>query len=473
MSRPIAEKFGLALGSAIELHHVHQVKRFETVGILEPEGLALIEGGEVSIVDIAAMQEFTGLQGRVDRIDVVMAPDARKEDLDRIRSVLPPGVLLQAPTESRETGLDLIRAYQLNLSLLSFVSLFVGMFLVYSLVSLNAASRRHELAILKSLGASSRLVLMLVLSEGFLLGVIGWLLAIPVGALLVNSMVEGVSNTVSNLFVRVHPEGLHLNGWEILLSFGVTVFISLAAAYGPARETLNIVPKEALATQGACPPNQEAGRRGLWTGLLFILLVWPLSKLPDMPGIPLSGYLAVLFLVMGFSMLAPFALRRMGALLSPAVRRMAGEGSFLGTRYVRDSGRRSAIAVGALVVAVSLFVALTIMIHSFRHTVSLWVQQTVQGDFYMRPGMAGLNQYRHPMPEDVVAELRKLPDDMSRLPYRRIYLTYRRTPYQLEAFDFDVFSRFGKLILGAALAAALPAGRMVLRLSPAGVLRGH
>ena len=447
LSQPLAATRGLGPGHTIRLEHVHQVKPFEVVGLLEPKGLALIEGGRVSIVDIATMQEFMGLQGWVDRIDVSLASDAGDLDLNRIRASLPPGVLLQAPTESKETGLDLIQAYQLNLSLLSFVSLFVGMFLVYSLVSLNAASRRRELAILKSLGASSRLVVMLILSEGFLLGVIGWLLAIPVGAILVNSMVQGVSHTVSNLFVRVHAGGLDLNGWEILLSFWVTVFISLAAAYRPARETLNIAPKEALASHGMAAPSGMTRRRGVWTGLLFILLAWPFSKLPDIPGIPLSGYLAVLFLVMGFSVLAPLVLRWMGAFLSPVVQRIAGEGAFLGVRYVRDSGSRSAIAVGALVVAVALFVSLTIMIHSFRHTVSLWVQQSVRGDFYMRPSMAGLNQYRDPLPQEVMTGLRDLPDDVTLLPYRRIYLTYGKTPYQLEAFDFQVFSRFGTLIL--------------------------
>jgi len=72
----------------------------------------------------------------------------------------------------------MVRSYQLNLSVLSFVSLFVGMFLVYSLVSLHATSRRHELAILRSVGASSRLIFLLFLTEGAFFGCVGWLLAL-------------------------------------------------------------------------------------------------------------------------------------------------------------------------------------------------------------------------------------------------------------------------------------------------------
>jgi len=109
----------------------------------------------VAIADLATMQEFTGLQGWVDRIDLRLKPGATPQDLENLRTVLPPGVRVEAPAETKESGQNMIHAYQLNLSMLSFVSLFVGMFLVYSLVSLNAASRRRELSVLRSLGASS------------------------------------------------------------------------------------------------------------------------------------------------------------------------------------------------------------------------------------------------------------------------------------------------------------------------------
>ena len=91
------------------------------------------------------------------------------------------------PSAAKESGRSLIRAYQLNLSILSFASLFVGMFLVYSLVALNAASRRHELAILRASGASPYLLFMVFLAEGALFGVIGWLTALPISTLLVKS----------------------------------------------------------------------------------------------------------------------------------------------------------------------------------------------------------------------------------------------------------------------------------------------
>jgi putative ABC transport system permease protein len=446
MSQPLARQYAITGGDLVSLEHVHQIAQFRVLGMLEPEGLSLVEGGYVGLTDIATMQEFTGLQGWVDRIDLRLKPDATEQAVAQLKSLLPPGIDLQAPTETKESGLTMIHAYQLNLSMLSFVSLFVGMFLVYSLVSLNAASRRRELAILRSLGASSELLFTTVLSEGLVLGLLGWLLAIPIGSFLVKYLLEGVSSTISNLFVRVRVEKLHLDFWEILLSFGVTLFVSLVAAYRPAREATHIAPREAMMMHESPARKKHPGRHPTFLGMALILLAWPVAKLPSLPGLPLSGYSAVLILVVGFSILSLPLLQWMGSRLPPLLRRIAGEPAFLAGRYVRDAGNRTAISVGALVTAMALFVALVIMVHSFRDTVSLWVNQTLAGDFFVRPKMSGANRYHDPLPQKVVDGLKKI-QGVDVMAYRHLELRYGKIPYELEAVSFEPLLRYGKFLL--------------------------
>jgi putative ABC transport system permease protein len=447
LSRRLAQATGLRAGDSLRLEHVNRIEDFKVSGTLKPQGLGLVEGGYMALVDIATFQEFVDLHGTVDRIDIRLAPNVPPEAVTGIRNRLLPGAVLESPSDIKETGRAMIRAYQLNLSLLSFVSLCVGMFLVYSLVSLNAATRRRELAVLRSLGASAQNILMLVLCEGLLLGVLGWLLAIPVASVLVGAMVRGVSSTVNNLFVRVHVEGLNLDGWEILLSFLVTAMIALLASYRPARDAMRIVPREALFSQGIVTRTNRSGRRMTAGGLILIAVTWPLSQLPGPAGVPLAGYLAIFVLVTGFSLLAPAILSWMGTYLAPLLRRHISEAAFLGGRYVRDAGGRTAIAVGALITATALFVALTIMVHSFRQTVTLWVEQSIVGDLFLRPKMAGLNRYRDPIPDDVVRFLEDLPPTVDVLPYRTIYLHEGRLPYQLEAIDIAMFLRHGDFVL--------------------------
>ncbi|MGD8660222.1 MAG: hypothetical protein PVH37_09830, partial [Desulfobacterales bacterium] len=166
-------------GDYIHLENARQTARFQIAGTMASQGLALVEGGRVALTDIATFQEFTGEYGRVNRIDLRFKPGVADRDLAAIRKILPDGVLLSSPLAAKESGQAMIRAYQLNLSILSFASLFVGMFLVYSLVALNAASRRHELAVLRSTGGSPYLLLLVFLAEGAFFGIGGWIVAIP------------------------------------------------------------------------------------------------------------------------------------------------------------------------------------------------------------------------------------------------------------------------------------------------------
>src|SRR5690606_33030864 len=109
----------------------------------------------------------------------------------------------------------------------------------------------------------------------------------------------------------------------------------------------------------------------------LIALVWPLSRLPGIDGVPVPGYVATFFLFTGFSLISPWVLQHIGKLLPPVLRRLAGEPAYLGGRHIRDAGTRIAISVGALITATALFVALVIMVHSFKKTVELWLTQTI------------------------------------------------------------------------------------------------
>ncbi|MDZ7582155.1 MAG: FtsX-like permease family protein [Deltaproteobacteria bacterium] len=451
VSATLAEKNGWTVGERVHLMNSRHKAVFKILGILDQEGLALAEGGAVAITDIASFQEFTGLFGVVDRIDLVLCPAAAKLPREvvesRLASILPPGIRLASPSESKETGQAMIGAYQLNLSILSFASLFVGMFLVYSLVALNAATRRHELAVLRSTGAAPTQLFFLFLAEGAFLGLLGWLCAFPVSGVLVRYLLQGVSRTVSTLFVRVHVDTLRLDAWEILLSFGVTILISLLAAYQPAREAMRVPPKEVLTDARQQVTQRLTARRLAGVSLLLITAAWPLTRLPAAGGVPFGGYAAVVCLFVGFALLAPYGLQKTGGVLAPVLRGLGGIPAWLAGRYLRDSGTRSAISVGALITAVALFAALVIMVNSFRGTVELWVQQTVSGDLFVTTRLGSINRFRDPLPPAVVSGLKQLDAPVDLVANRRFVLTHAaRFVYELDVMDIDSFLIHGGFV---------------------------
>ena len=441
IGQPLALKYECSRGDSLTLVLADQKAEFRVAGILRPEGLALVEGGRVAITDIATFQEFAGLYGLVDRIDLRLR-DAGERELAEIRRMLPDSVVLGSPSAAKESGRGMIRAYQLNLSILSFASLFVGMFLVYSLVALNAASRRHELAVLRSTGASAYLLFFVFLAEGALFGLAGWMAAMPISSFLVKYLLHGVSRTISILFVRVQVDRLSLSPWEIALSFVVTVFISVLAALQPAREAMLVSPKEALEISQHGMQVKKSPRKLAGGGLICIALVLPLSMLPGLVGIPLPGYLAVVLLFIGFSLLAPWFLTRLGSVLSPALLRAAGIPAYLAGRYIRDSGTRTAVSVGALITAVALFASLVIMIFSFRRTVEIWAYQTVSGDLFVTMKLNEMNQFRYPIPKQVAAWFRSQAGEVEAVPNRRYFLSYKNFPYEFEVLDLNIFFKY-------------------------------
>jgi putative ABC transport system permease protein len=442
---PLAQALGWRAGNRVSLESSYRRAEFHVAGVLAPEALATAEAGRLAIVDIATFQEFTGTFGQVDRIDLTLTGD-KAAAAAALAPRLPPGVRLNPPGDLRAAGRGLIRAYELNLSILSFVSLFVGMFLVYSLVALNAAARRRELAVLRALGAEAGTIFRLFLAEGAFLGLAGWLASLPICLLLVPLLLDGVTRTITTLFVRVRVEGLSLSLWEVALSLGLTVGVALAAAWQPAREAMAVEPTEALTAAPGEPDPARRSRRLAFLGLAAVAAFAPLSRLPGAGGVPWGGYGAALMLFAGFALLAPWALQRTGAGLAPRLRRWAGLPAYLAARTLTGSGQRTAISVGALITAVALFTALVVMTHSFRRTVGRWVDQTLAGDLFLTSRMAEINRRWEPLPPEVLEGLARLPWEADLAPNRRFALQRGGFPYQLEFMDLAAFARHGEFL---------------------------
>ncbi|MFZ2490437.1 MAG: ABC transporter permease, partial [Thermoanaerobaculia bacterium] len=109
------------------------------------------------------------------------------------------------------------------------------------------------------------------------------------------------------------------------------------------------------------------------------------SRIPPVGGIAVGGYLAVLFIVAGFSLLAPAIVRTTAAAVSPVFQRLFGIVGRLASVSLPSSLRRTAVASAALSLATGMMVAVALMVGSFRETVRIWVDQTVSSDLWLRP----------------------------------------------------------------------------------------
>jgi putative ABC transport system permease protein len=102
--------------------------------------------------------------------------------------------------------------------------------------------------------------------------------------------------------------------------------------------------------------------------------------------ISFSGTFAV---IVGFALLAPAVTRSLMRWVTPLLGRIWGVLGRMAPRDVASALSRTSIAIAALMVAVSVTIGVSLMVGSFRHTVVIWLSQTLQGDIYISsPGQS-------------------------------------------------------------------------------------
>ncbi|MFH1084424.1 MAG: ABC transporter permease, partial [Chloroflexota bacterium] len=128
--------------------------------------------------------------------------------------------------------------------LFSGLGLVLSSTLVLNTLSASVAEQSDEIAVLKALGGTRRLVLALYLAEALAYGLVGTALGVGLGALLGWRLLAWIAS-LGNATVsfRLAPEGL-------ALGVGVGLAVSLMGGWLPARQAARASVREALASYG-------------------------------------------------------------------------------------------------------------------------------------------------------------------------------------------------------------------------------
>ncbi|MFQ5894502.1 MAG: ABC transporter permease [Nitrospinota bacterium] len=445
LTRRFAGERGLRVGDTLRLALGAQSRAFTIRGLLAERGAARALGGHLALLDIAAAQEAFGKLGRLDRIDVELEDPRRLEEVRAsLESRLPPHVRVERP-ERRSAQVDkMLGSFQLNLAVLSYIALAVGLFLIYNAASTAVVRRRAEIGTLRGLGLSARAIWGLFLAEGALLGAAGAILGVALGAAMARGALEAMTRTVSNLysFLRVTELVLppRLLGGTFLVGVGVATLSSLL----PAWEASRVPPARAQA--GEAGLIRERSRSGLLAlaGGALTLFAYLLARQPAVGGVPLFGYLSAFLILAGTSLLAPGAMRLVAALLRRPIRGMPI--ALLSLLGFARALRRNAATVAALAVAVAMVVSLVVMVGSFRRTVEVWVEQTIRADLYAAPASRFIKGSRATFAEEYAARVARVPGVADVDAFRALRVPAEGGTFLLGAGDFGVLARRGKLL---------------------------
>lgn len=376
LSRSRAAQLGVGVGERFELVANGRTRTAELVGLLDG-GRPDAALDDLVVADIALAQAWLASRGRLSRIDAVI-PRGGEESF---RERLPAGVQLLPTARRSRAVMAMSDAFTTNLTAMSLLALLVGVFLIYNSVSFAVLTRRGLLGILRALGVTRQQAFRLILREAAVLGAVGALLGVAAGVGLAGRLLELVSQSINDLYFRVTVTELHLDPWSIgkglLAGFGVT----LLAALVPAREAAGCPPRLALSRS-----TLESRARSLTPrlGLAGAGMVAAAIGVLAISGQSLAAGLAALFLiVVGAALWIPAAVRLAARTLAPLARRVGGPGARLAIAGVAASLSRTGVAIVALAVAVSATIGVSVMVDSFRGSVTAWLEQSLQADFYV------------------------------------------------------------------------------------------
>ncbi|MBX3302780.1 MAG: ABC transporter permease [Nitrospira sp.] len=389
----LATEWQVSVGDHVDLLIGTGRLRCRVAGILRGKSDRSSSWDRMVLMDIAAAQISFGMVGKVDRLDIVTEKNLSVEEVGaRIRAALPPHVTVERPANRTSQVELMVDAFRLNLTVLSWVGLLVGMFLIYNTMAFAVAQRRREIGIYRAIGMSQSRIAFLFLMEAGLYGFLGGVVGSAAGMGLAQELITLLSRTISDLYVPVGIGGSGLLwtghfGGIVIEGIMIGCVVSMIGAIGPSLDASRTTTVRALA-----PGDYEASQQ-VRVGSLAVMgsALLVVSGFLSWPGpigeVPILGYAATLCLLAGLACLAPICVigRR-----RRYVRQEDGVHDVMRGIAVEHASRnpgRNGVTVSAFMVGLAIMIGVLVMVRSFRHTVEVWVTDTVLSDLVVAPSM--------------------------------------------------------------------------------------
>ncbi len=259
IGKGLAEGMGLHLGDKLTLvlpeatasaaGVVPRFKRFNVVGIFSIGAEVDTMLGYIALNDAARLLRLpNGAEGiRMKLDDIFAAPEVSKQFAAQFN-----GLNANDWTQTHGNLFSAVQMEKAMVSLLLFLIVLVAVFNIVSSLVMVVTDKKADIAILRTLGASPKLIMQIFMVQGLVIGSVGTLAGalIGIGAALGVSPFLGWLNATLQLhlfdayFVNYLPSQLR---WQdVCMVVGVSLLLSFLATIYPALQAARLQPAEAL-----------------------------------------------------------------------------------------------------------------------------------------------------------------------------------------------------------------------------------
>ncbi len=413
ISERLADSIGVKLNDTMKLPTTQGVVKLTIVGLTP--GRALV-GNEQVLITLTQAQKLLDAAGRINVIEAnLTTKDKAQSDavVNNIKAQLGNNYTLGGLTSGSEFATAMQTAGVI-FSMLGVFALAMGGFIIFNTFRTIVAERRHDIGMLRAIGANRMTIVGLVLIEGLVQGVIGTTIGIGLGYLMGLGITAGMNPLLKQLMnieltPVVDPSTFVVS---ILLGIGVTLFSGLL----PAMSASRVTPMEAL-RPSLGETMQRISRIGTIVGAVMILLAVAGLLSGNFSLVALGGLLILVGLVLVAPALVKPIANVFGMLLALIFAR-EGTGELAQGNLTRQPSR-AAITASATMIGLAIVVGAGGMLFSvvglaegmfnrslgsdyllIPPSVAIWkgdvgASETLKGKLSSIPGVGAVNSLRY------------------------------------------------------------------------------
>ena len=368
---------------------------FTVSGTFQIAGQDSVGGASVVSFDTPTAQRLLLEPDKYSSISVAAAGGLSQEQLrDRITAALQraraPGVEAvtgdQLADEQANAIQEAVSGLSTFLLIFAGIAVFVGAFIIFNTFTMLVAQRVRELALLRAVGASRRQVRTSVQIEAAVIGAVGAVCGLVLGAFLA----VGLRALVSAIGIKLPAGDLVFQPRTLVVALLVGLVVTGVAAWVPARKAATVPPVAAMRETFVLPVRslRMRGIAGVVLTLLGgVLMVVGLAATGSGAAFAVGGGAIGVFL--GVATLSPLLSPAITGLLGRPLPRLFGTTGKLGRQNAMRNPRRTAATASALMIGLAVVSAFSVLGQSIKISVRETVSDSLGADFILSPASFG------------------------------------------------------------------------------------
>lgn len=404
ISQSLAEMLGLKVSDTITIPSVQGSVVLNIVGIGFPR---LEPGNEELLVPLSTAQKLMGQPGQINTLDINLNSiddERRNAIISNIKSTLGENFMVGA-LAGDEDIFGTIKMGQAALNIFGILALFMGAFIIFNTFRTVVIERRHDIGLLRAVGASRKMIRNMFLAEGLLQGIIGTGFGLIFGYLMGVTFTSLAEDPLSK-FINLQMGAPVVTMENLVISISLGIGVTVLAGLIPAVQASRLTPLDAISISRAEVSFKRQAGWAFFVGLalIFIAMVSLIS------GNTTLLSLGAIFILVGLVMVSPVLVRPIAfvfAKLLALVYARQGTGVLAQGNLTRQSAR-VAITASATMLALAIVVASGSIVSSLMISIDNMVREGLGSDYLFIPPSISLWNSNVGSDQDFAERLRNL-----------------------------------------------------------------